>query len=61
MYVCDYCGYAGIDPRSRPVNQIQRPMCAEPVTPIPQPSGLPTRPEDASVQALEQPDEVRLR
>lgn len=32
-YVCEYCGYEGSDPR--PVDQVQCPMCGEPVTPLP--------------------------
>ena len=31
-YVCDHCGYRGRDPR--PVDEIQCPMCGEPVTPL---------------------------
>jgi len=31
-YVCEYCGYQGRDPR--PVDQVQCPMCGEPVTPV---------------------------
>lgn len=31
-YVCDYCGWKGRDPR--PVDQVQCPMCGEPVTPL---------------------------
>lgn len=31
-YVCEYCGYQGRDPR--PVDQVQCPMCGEPVTPL---------------------------
>jgi hypothetical protein len=31
-YVCDFCGYQGSDPQSAPVDQIQCPMCGEPVT-----------------------------
>lgn len=34
-YVCDYCGFEGRDEESRPVDQIQCPMCGEPVTPLP--------------------------
>ena len=30
-WVCEYCGYEGESPR--PVDQIQCPMCGEPVTP----------------------------
>ncbi len=31
-YVCEYCGYEGRD--GRPVDQVQCPMCGEPVTPL---------------------------
>lgn len=31
-YVCDFCGHRGHDPR--PVDQVQCPMCGEPVTPL---------------------------
>jgi rubrerythrin len=31
-YVCEYCGYQGRDPR--PVDEVQCPMCGEPVTPM---------------------------
>jgi rubrerythrin len=31
-YVCEYCGYQGRD--DRPVDQVQCPMCGEPVTPL---------------------------
>ncbi|HEU4513457.1 MAG TPA: hypothetical protein VFR87_10175 [Nocardioidaceae bacterium] len=34
-YVCEYCGHHGRDPR--PVDQVQCPMCGEPVTPLRQP------------------------
>ena len=31
-YVCEDCGHEGRDPR--PVDEIQCPMCGEPVTPL---------------------------
>jgi DNA-directed RNA polymerase subunit RPC12/RpoP len=33
-YVCDHCGYEGSDEESPPVDEIQCPMCGEPVTPL---------------------------
>ena len=33
-YVCDYCGYEGRVPEDRTVDEIQCPMCGEPVTPL---------------------------
>jgi rubrerythrin len=34
-WVCDYCGYQGRSDDDRPVDQVQCPMCGEPVTPLP--------------------------
>lgn len=31
-YVCDFCGHRGTD--ARPVDEVQCPMCGEPVTPV---------------------------
>ncbi|HEX6878612.1 MAG TPA: hypothetical protein VF165_23335 [Nocardioidaceae bacterium] len=31
-YACEHCGYQGQDPR--PVDEVQCPMCGEPVTPL---------------------------
>ena len=31
-YACQHCGYPGQDPR--PVDEVQCPMCGEPVTPL---------------------------
>jgi hypothetical protein len=33
-YVCDYCGHEGKAPGDAPVEQVQCPMCGEPVTPL---------------------------
>ena len=33
-YVCDYCGHEGRVPEDRTVDEIQCPMCGEPVTPL---------------------------
>lgn len=33
-YACDYCGHEGDVPRGQMVEEIQCPMCGEPVTPL---------------------------
>jgi predicted RNA-binding Zn-ribbon protein involved in translation (DUF1610 family) len=33
-YVCDFCGHEGRYDASRPVDEVQCPMCGEPVTPL---------------------------
>ena len=33
-YVCDHCGYEGSDDEAGPVEEIQCPMCGEPVTEV---------------------------
>jgi hypothetical protein len=54
-WVCDFCGYEGSTAGDVPPDQIQCPMCGEPVTPLPlggmRPSTLPvtgllSRPDD---------------
>ena len=37
-YVCDYCGYEGSADTDGPPDEIQCPMCGEPVTPLDHPS-----------------------
>jgi hypothetical protein len=32
-YVCDHCGYEGVDPDARSSDEVLCPMCGEPVTP----------------------------
>jgi predicted RNA-binding Zn-ribbon protein involved in translation (DUF1610 family) len=34
-WVCDFCGYEGAAPGDVPPDQVQCPMCGEPVTPLP--------------------------
>ena len=35
-YACDYCGYQGVDPSARMVEEVQCRMCGEPVMPWPE-------------------------
>jgi hypothetical protein len=43
-WVCDYCGYEGSTPGDVPPDQVQCPMCGEPVTPLPPRSEAGVRP-----------------
>ena len=33
-WVCDFCGYEGSAPDQAETDQVQCPMCGEPVTPV---------------------------
>ena len=35
LYACDHCGYQGEIPEVERVDEVQCPMCGEPVTPLP--------------------------
>jgi rubrerythrin len=35
-YACDFCGYHGADPMARIVEEVQCPICGEPVMPLPE-------------------------
>jgi hypothetical protein len=45
-WVCDFCGYEGGNVDDVPVDQIQCPMCGEPVTPLPSPTSPDDRYDD---------------
>jgi hypothetical protein len=34
-WACDFCGYEGSAPADVPPDQVQCPICGEPVTPLP--------------------------
>jgi hypothetical protein len=38
-WVCDFCGYEGSSSEDVPPDQVQCPICGEPVTPLPSRSG----------------------
>ena len=39
-YVCEYCGFAGVDPAEDDVDRVQCRDCGELVVPLPPGSGL---------------------